>query len=262
MKLNSLCAKSLLSASLVTLLGAAQAGTMGPVGPNWTGFYVGVNGGGAWGKADYDWDIPVASTINRVVVNPVVVNARAEFDRSSFIGGGQIGVNYQVRAFVLGLEGDFDYLNLNADRMVTVQAAQVTSAQLNQHFSTDWLSTVRGRIGYTSNQWLLYGTAGAAFANIKYDNNVTFTNNNVLGNSYPALSNNVETGWTAGAGLEWQFATHWSAKVEYMYFDFANLTNTGIRISPEGVVTPDAFVNYNHHLTANIARVGVNYMWG
>ncbi|TAL60114.1 MAG: porin family protein, partial [Legionella sp.] len=216
------------------------------------------NGGGIWGKSNFNWEINPPSN----VFSPtnVVDNANASLKNSSFIGGGQVGANYQFNNYVLGLEGDFDYAKFNAHRNVTAIITPTVSINVNEHASTDWLSTVRARIGYASNAWFLYGTGGLAIAKVHYSDELRFIQTNP--SIYSEASNKTETGWTAGGGLEWRFATNWSAKAEYLYVDLGSKAYTTYRQRVlTGIVEPQGFINHNHNLTASVARLGVNYLW-
>jgi outer membrane immunogenic protein len=139
---------------------------------NWSGFYVGGNLGA--GFADSSWTDPFTGAHNT-------------FNKTGFIGGGQVGANWQINALVLGIEGDFD-----------------------------WTSTVTGRAGVAFDRLLVYGKGGVAFA---HDNDSL---NDIFGSTASASA--TRTGWTAGAGLEYAFAPNWSAKMEYDYLGFGSET--------------------------------------
>jgi outer membrane immunogenic protein len=160
---------------------------------NWTGFYLGVNGGYGWGTSD--WDAPIVS------VKP-----------KGWMAGGTLGFNYQMGSFVWGLEGDFDWADV-ADS--TACGAFVCETK------NTWLATARGRLGYAFDRWLPYFTGGAAFGRVA----ASSTNPAATGAS------DTLTGWTIGGGLEYAFLGNWSAKVEYLYVDLGNF-NCGVACSP------------------------------
>ena len=110
---------------------------------NWTGFYVGINGGGGWGGSEFSAPFSTGS-----------------FDTSGGLVGGTIGYNWQMNQFVFGLEGDIDWSNIRG----SAACAGTTCEARN-----DWLSTVRGRFGYAFDRFMPYVTGGAAFGNIKTD---------------------------------------------------------------------------------------------
>ena len=202
-----------LAASLGTALAAdlsrpAPYATKAPpyVAPyyNWTGFYIGVNGGGAWGTDN--------------------------FNTSGGLVGGQVGYNWQFGQFVYGLEGDADWTNIRGNAGCGVVGCTVRN---------DFLSTVRGRLGYAADRWMPYVTGGLAIGNIR--------------TSGPALFGNDQTnaGWTVGGGLEFALPSNWTAKVEYLYVDLGNNNNNcGVGCG---------FPNSNVDFTTNIVRGGFNY---
>jgi outer membrane immunogenic protein len=143
----------------------------------WTGFYLGVNGGGALGTSAWD--------------------SAGSFNISGGLVGGTIGYNYEIGRAVIGVEGDIDWAGISGS---TTTLACPAGCQTND----SWLSTVRGRVGYAADRFLPYVTGGAAFGNI---------NANTAGLTTSATN----AGWTVGAGLEFGFAGNWSAKAEYLY---------------------------------------------
>ncbi|HEY5166843.1 MAG TPA: outer membrane protein [Pseudolabrys sp.] len=151
---------------------------------NWTGFYVGINGGGGWGHSDWS--------------NP---SGTADAKLSGSLVGGTLGYNYQVGQAVFGLEGDIDWSNIRGT------ASNGLCAGTNCETRNSWLSTVRGRLGYAADRFMPYVTGGAAFGDIK---------------ATPVGSGSqttTKTGWTVGGGLEAALSGPWTAKVEYLYVD-------------------------------------------
>src|SRR5665811_1945669 len=109
---------------------------------NWTGFYVGINGGGGWGHSDWS--------------NP---SGTADAKLSGSLVGGTLGYNYQVGQAVFGLEGDIDWSNIRGTATCGVTFSCTTR--------DSWLGTARGRIGYAFDRFLPFVTGGAAFGDIK-----------------------------------------------------------------------------------------------
>jgi outer membrane immunogenic protein len=152
---------------------------------NWSGFYLGINGGFDFGRSD--WTAGAASS--------------GSFDTSGFVVGGTLGANYQINQFVLGVETDLDYADIKGNG----PAAFCVNCQT----SSTWLGTARGRIGYAWNRVLFYGTVGAAYGNID-------------STAFATTNSSTEVGWTAGAGIEGAIADNWTAKVEYLYADLGH----------------------------------------
>ncbi|HEY4142673.1 MAG TPA: outer membrane protein [Pseudolabrys sp.] len=180
--------------------------------PVWSGFYAGVNAGYGWANFD---DGVSSSKMN------------------GFIGGGQLGYNWQLNSFVLGVEGDIQYSAQKRTESATIGGTVVTGEA-----KVPWFGTARGRLGYAFDSVMIYGTGGAAWSNLKA--------------SVTALGATVSTdttkmGWTAGAGVEWMFLPRWSVKAEYLYIDSGSTTLTVAGVSASG------------KLKDNIGRVGVNY---
>ena len=149
---------------------------------NWTGFYVGINGGGGWGRSDFS--TPFASD---------------SFNTSGGLVGGTLGYNYQMGQVVFGLEGDMDWSN--------IRGSGTCGGGLSCSVRNDWLGTARGRLGYAFDRFMPYVTGGAAFGNIK-------TSVDTLGSS-----NQTKAGWALGGGIEAAIAGPWTAKVEYLHVD-------------------------------------------
>jgi outer membrane immunogenic protein len=200
-----------------------------PVVPyyNWTGFYLGINGGGAFGNSN--WSDPIDG-------------ATGNFTVSGFLIGGTVGFNYQIGSWVLGVEGDGDWANLTGTTFNASCGGVGCTTQSN------WLATVRGRAGYAWDRVFLYGTGGAAFANVQ-----------AAAGALP-FSNTTQAGWTAGVGVEYAIWPNLTAKLEYLFVDLANST-CGVP-SCSGGVPPGPGVNTTVSLNENIIRGGFNFKFG
>ena len=192
---------------------------------NWTGFYLGGHiGAGFGGDNGFTSNIVGLTGSNR---------------DAAFLGGGQIGADYQFSSnWVLGIEGQISALTSN-DRTFTDGVDTIRDR-------SDWLASVTGRLGYTWGPGMLYVKGGVAFRD---DNGL-----GVTAGFAPAATNQESTGWTIGGGLEYMFAPAWSAKVEYQYYDFGTtnvLTNGGL-----------GALSYKDDI--HTVKVGVNYHfnWG
>jgi outer membrane immunogenic protein len=176
------------------------------------------------------------------------------------LGGLQVGYNFQRGAWVFGVEGDGQGTSLRGSSTLT-GAFPLNGTGLTDPASTvysgsgriNWLATLRGRVGVTVGPALVYATAGAAFGGVQ-------TATNIVGpvNAYPASSGPNRSGWTAGAGAEWGFAQHWSAKLEGLYYDLGSFRTMGTSVPPIAAFQEGARLTLNGW----IARVGVNYRFG
>lgn len=210
----------------------------------WTGFYAGLHAGGAWGKDGSVLDVNYNATNELVPIN----------GGSTFLGGGQIGYNWQQSAFVFGVEADISGLNY----LATGQSP--TGPDTNYSTKATYLGTVRGRVGVAFDRTLLFLTGGLAFTNLRYTvlDNVGFPDN--VGRQTPNTVNGseqVNRGWTAGGGIEYAIASNWSVKGEYLYAHFDGKTVQGVMRAPPGAITPFVFSDTDLH----IGRVGLNYRY-
>jgi outer membrane immunogenic protein len=232
----------------------APAPVIAPV-YNWTGWYVGVNVGGAWSKDDTTW------SANPAAFGPgftPVLNASGTgaINATGVTAGGQAGFNYQVSPmWLLGIEADIAYTDLSKARTVLVPPPGTPGTLVTSTFESKWLATVRGRAGIIAAPGLLlYGTGGVAFADVKTTDFAFFAFD---GSTNAASASTTRTGWTAGGGAEWGFSSNWSAKVEYLYVDLGSVNYTSLN-----TLIATATINHDHRITENIVRVGLNYRFG
>lgn len=257
--------KSLLLAALLAALGTASAvaadlppggWTKAPAAGdptyNWGGWYVGGNAGGAWGRSD-----PSSAFVNGTapIANQQAVSAASPGVRpDGFSAGGQVGYNYQVDRWLFGVEADVNYFGLNQSQRATASfPVGVGSFTTTNAVTTDWLVTLRPRVGYAVNQTLFYATGGLALTEMKYG--TTFADS--TGQNEAAGFSKTVVGWTAGAGVEHAFTKNWSAKVEYLYSDFGKQSVSG-PVSA-GAAPTASIVTHDVDLKVNTVRGGLNY---
>ena len=195
---------------------------------NWTGFYIGANGGYGWGSVR-SYAIPGGIPISH---NP-----------SGGLAGGQIGYNWQTGPWVYGLEADGDWANIRGSALCPNPIASCAS-------DTRALASFRGRLGWATGPVLLYGTGGVGYANTRY------SALSVVG-ALPALGaagsyTTERWGYAAGAGIEYGFTPNWSAKLEYMHYGFGTV-NAPVGTDSNAVATK---------LSVDTVKIGVNYRWG
>src|SRR5438094_480180 len=187
---------------------------------NWTGFYIGANAGYGWGNADTDFDpLPDAATFIDLEPNSLSP------DPEGFIGGGQIGYNWQWNKwFVLGIETDFQGSDMEGhDTLFNFPDITGTGngpdTFLFAHERTQWFGTARARIGFVPMcRLMIYATGGLAYGNVDYSANTNFDN----GVTYPVSISKTTAGWTVGAGLQWALSNHWAVKAEHLYYDLGD----------------------------------------
>jgi outer membrane immunogenic protein len=180
---------------------------------NWSGFYVGLNFGGGWGNDSY------TNPFDGLAVDP----------RPAFFGGGaQMGTNWQMDAFVLGWETDFDFLALRSS--VTDAAGQT------ERIESQLLWTITGRAGYAINQMLLFVKGGAAIVD---EQNKIFG----PGGINAGTGRVIQIGWTAGGGIEYGLSHNWSVRLEYDFIDLPADDRTAKGTLGRGTVHADYTLN-------------------
>jgi outer membrane immunogenic protein len=232
------------------------------LGYNWSGWYVGGNAGYAWGRSDPSTTTEFTPTNYWNLLSVPQVNAAGTGPRlnaSGFVGGGQFGYNYQIGNIVWGAEADFESFNIKGSRFgAAAYACCAGSFSLNQTTSTDWLFTLRGRLGWAVNNLLLYTTGGLAVTNLKYGETFVDT----FGANEAVNYSNTKAGWTVGAGAEYGITKNWTVKAEYLYLDFGSLSGTSL-LGPFAVTGCSCTrMFHSTDLTASVARVGFNYRFG
>jgi outer membrane immunogenic protein len=179
---------------------------------------------------------------------------------SGAIAGGQIGYNWTFSPqWLLGLEADWSYTGIRAAHDVA-NALPTPSAVAGFHsdLSSHWLATVRGRMGYTAGDWLMYGTAGLAIADLR-TNDATSIPDPVHPFLPSSSSASSRIGWTAGGGVEYAFSRAWSAKAEYLYVD---VKGNDYVVGPDGIFVNATIGVHHDDLREHLARVGINYHLG
>jgi outer membrane immunogenic protein len=294
--------KLLLSAtSLALLAGSALAADLpsrkAPVlpptpPPMWTGFYAGLNAGGTFGNNSAPntttWNVYRFAGNADYASAALLSGSAVNNGNGGFIGGGQIGYNWQIpfggAGFVSGIEADIQGIagsGSTGSRWTAANSEYFGGSRnllSNQQgkASLQYLGTVRGRLGYLVMPTLLvYGTGGLAYGGVSLnitnfqswiDPTGAGFNGVIAGNGSYA---NTQVGWTAGGGLEWMFLPNWSAKVEYLYYDLGRVTGSVVNTwSGIGAIAVSSNIqsitNYSARATGNIVRAGVNYHfnWG
>jgi len=229
---------------------------------NWTGFYIGGNAGYGRGNANDTMALGgnwlTDGTGDNLIVGPL---GNGQLRPSGFTGGVQAGYNFQSGAWVLGIEADANYFGLKDKffRTVANGAPAFDSYAFSSSYRSDWLVTVRPRIGYAFDRWLVYATGGLAVANQKFAQSINQLN---LPFSEAGSVSRTTAGWTVGAGGEYALDRRWSLKAEYLYVDPGSVSFATVGACPPGVVGCTLYnASHSAHLKANIVRAGVNFRW-
>jgi outer membrane immunogenic protein len=162
---------------------------------SWTGCYIGGHGGG--GRTRSDWESV-----------PAIFNAHPRGDGG--VAGGHVGCNFQSLPswLVVGLEADLDWANLKGH-------GNWSTPGFVADYEANWLASMRGRMGFAFDRVLLYATAGLGVARWQH---VTTPCQGCTG------FKTTDPGWVAGGGGEYAFTNQWSARVEYLHYDFRSIS--------------------------------------
>ncbi len=200
---------------------------------DWSGFYIGANGG--YGSSRKCWDYRGTTTA------PVVGGTEGCHDATGGVVGGQIGYNWQAGSWVFGLEAQGDWADLVGSNVSVLFPTATNRSKI------DSFGLFTGRVGYAWNAAMLYVKGGAAVTHDTYDYRAT--------GAPVAFSSVSETRWggTVGVGLEWGFAPSWSAAVEYDHLFMGNRNLT--------FALPSTIVE-NVRQDVDLVTVRVNYRWG
>lgn len=211
---------------------AASAADIAPAAYDWTGFYLGVNAGAAFNNTD------LHNTLSYIGAAPITfddININGNADDTAFTGGALLGYNWQIDQVVLGVETDFNYVGFNNDAHKTVNDYVGGGGNdISQSLSVDgnWFGTLRGRLGFAVDNFLIYGTGGLAYGSPEAESDMRiYTAAGTEIARSRASADDVNFGWTAGAGVEYGIS-NWSLGVEYLYVDLgetdwsANFTGT------------------------------------
>ena len=224
-----------LAACVVAFAGPAFSADLGPPAPylvkappphvastyDWTGFYAGLHGG--WGSFQGAAD------------NFAGLGGTISLSGSGWLGGAQLGYNYQIGSWVLGVEGDWAYTDIHGTNVAPA---------LEQTVRINWVGTVTGRAGIAWDRTLVYFKGGVALGDVRSEALIPST----------ALftGGDTRTGWTLGAGVEYGWFGNWTVKAEYDYLDLG--TRTVTMTSATG-----ATASQDSEATAHMIKLGANY---
>jgi outer membrane immunogenic protein len=242
---------------------------------NWSGFYIGVNAGGSQGNFDPTTSAAFNGAGYFAATSITAINAvgAQSIKPTGFTGGLEAGYNWQVSSIVLGIEGDVESLRLSGSASSFAPypcCGPPAGFNISANASTSWLATVRGRVGVASDNWLFFGTGGAAFTTLKgnftgFDNCANFVACSG-GIAYPtgletASFNNGRAGYTLGGGGEVGVASHWRIKAEYLYVNFGGVSAVNTVTFAGAPLFGSNLNPFTHSidLKANIVRLGLNY---
>jgi outer membrane immunogenic protein len=231
------------TAMSIAAANAADMPVKAPIAPapvaipyNWSGCYIGGHAGAGWARTEWN------NTADTAAFGDLSPGEGFTQTNSGFVGGGQLGCNYQVNQWVFGIEGTFAGTSIEGDL-----TNNVFGTGLDDVFTTkiNSVATVVGRLGYAWDNWLLYAKGGYAGADVE------FSVSDVVGITGSGSETTWHNGWTVGAGLEYGLTPNWILGVEYDYIDLQS-KSYNVAGTAAGVYTFDVTPRI-HELLARIS---------
>jgi outer membrane immunogenic protein len=214
---------------------------------DWTGFYIGAHVGYGW--SDHD----VTMVTGSPTFPPGFVYPTSH--PSGVIGGGQVGFNYQIQRWVLGIEGDGSAADMRGS--VRAFSPLIAGRYSDLHTKFDWIATLAGRLGFAADNWLFYGKGGVAWA-ASGGSSETYNRAGAVLIATTSPSG-TGTGWIVGAGTEYAFSNNWSAKLEYDYIDLGRRTTTTAVVNTPAFGGATNLTDFDRGNRIQMVKLGVNY---
>jgi outer membrane immunogenic protein len=255
-----------------------KAPAMSPPLSNWTGFYIGANGGYGWESTDATESPgdPNTARVFQGLTN--VPPATTSLDKKGGLGGIQLGDNWQLNERVVaGIETDFDWSDVKGNGSApTTIAFGATPATFDASQKIEWFGTLRARLGYLpTDNLLLYATGGLAYGKVDESTDVVLPPgvSNSTGNfgfgyacgpfygnttCFSGAQSRTSAGWTAGGGVEYAFARNVSLKFEYLYVNLGGdvVVSRAVNFS---TLMPSVMNASFGDAAFGLARIGLNY---
>jgi len=241
----------------VMVVGAAQAADLPTKAPvykapvaapfSWTGFYIGGHVGYGWGDKDWsDFFDPI---------NPLntVPGRDTRYHVNGFLGGGQIGYNWQSGWTVFGFEADASWANIDGSGIGPAFGGSCLQQDGGCSTKVEALGTIAARLGIAVDRALLYAKGGAAWVHEKH---TTGSHSDPI-LQWSGTTSETRWGWTIGAGIEYAFAPNWSGKIEYNYLDFGK-DQVSFTFTPAQTFGAAGTLEQTMH----VVKLGLNYRLG
>jgi len=243
----------LTSTALTTSAMLASSAALAEPVYNWTGFYIGANAGYGSTELKHDLNIPA--------INGVPAHTSASSGReTTLVGGFQAGYNVMfVPNWLVGIEADIDYLGASRQSRFDFRSRseEIVGTQKTR---LRWLGTVRGRLGYTWANTLIYATGGLAYGDVK--SSVDATRIGIGVGQFAGSYSTIRTGWAVGAGLEHSLTKLISLRVEYLHFDLGSFSYNVNLVSGRALPdVPPAWLAQGS-VSGDLVRVGANFKFG
>jgi outer membrane immunogenic protein len=207
---------------------------------NWAGFYVGIEGGYAWGHSN------VTDVNGYNAVSPV-----GDFSYNPTGGVGNLygGYNFQFDPFIVGVEGEFGYFGLDGSAQYPPYVGVRTAADSIATTHPGWYGAITGRVGVFFQNFLFFAKGGYAITGIKN----SYTDTDATGTTLVSgTDTSNRNGWTVGGGLDYMITPNWIARLEYAYYDFGTASHTATSAG-------GGSFTFDHSLTASVLKGGIAY---
>ncbi|MDC9824260.1 porin family protein [Devosia sp. ZB163] len=234
---------------------------------DWSGFYVGVNGGYGGGEFKHPFDLchyypqivldegEGEGDYNNDCYSEYALSGSADITAGGFVGGIQGGYNWQFdENFLFGIEGDIQGSSIDGRVSINVDSGN-DSFDADIGTSLDWFATLRGRAGWVNDRFMVYGTGGVAWGRTTSSVNASYNNVDIFDEI--GIDNEVENdrfGWTIGAGVEYALTDNITFKTEYLFTDLGS--EEIINFDDYGIdFTADSDVAFH------VVRAGINFQF-
>ena len=215
---------------------------------NWTGFYLGVQGGYGWG--DLRW------TTSEFIPEELIVQQT----HSGFFVGGEEGYNYQIGWLVLGVEGDFSYSDVNARTGGPASLQIENPGPSTFETGTDWVGSVGLRVGVAFHRFLFFAKGGVSFANLNYSWFRVDTAPAEEPHTESFETTEMRTAPMVGGGVEYALSCHWSAKIEYKHLFLGRNHIRGVSVDTFGEAPESGELEiFKSEADQNQVQLGLNY---
>jgi outer membrane immunogenic protein len=215
-----------------------KAPALSPPIYDWSGFYVGVFGGGGFGNHNVN---------NALGSSSAFTNFTANYSSQGGLAGGEAGYNWQSGNYLVGIEADGFWSGIKGNDAAAINAGSFAITSVDQD-NLRWGGTLRARGGFTIDRWLMFFTGGWAFGDLVHTNT-----DPVLGVDKFTVHAN---GLTAGAGFAYALTNNVIGKFEYRYYNFNGYNRPGNPLTPNGQLP------YTTESTYSVVTVGLDYKFG
>jgi len=236
-----------------------------PAAQTWSGCYVGASLGGAVERVSYT-GVPgsLLAAGSPVDAANLAAASTGAFNITTPIAGGEGGCNWQTHEFVFGVETDLSgFGQSHGSNTASTPTPTFASFTANSTASSNWLFTLRPRLGFAYDHWLIYATGGLAAGNFNFSQSVLYSDVGliIMGVSIPPTTptgsfNATVAGGVVGGGVEYAISSNWSVKTEYLHVSFGSRSMTEVSILT--ATFPEVSTA---KLSMSIARAGVDYKW-